>query len=213
MKLTLITMLMINSVTFVFASENTTSFADMIHHHQRGIEKAREMRKAGGSKEAEKLLDEIIANNERELKKMEDIEKKLSPEKGGENKKIALEMNQMEKEMDQVFSDFRSRISQTSMENGPKVEVREDKKSYDIKIEAPGMSGEDIKVKVVNNELLIQGRREEEIKHKEKEFTSTEFMYGEFKRSIHLAEKVDPKSMKTLYKDGILTVQLNKAKG
>lgn len=219
MRSFLIAMIVFSSFSTAFAKESSRSLDEMIHHHEKGIAKAKEMKKEGNNKEMTKLLDEMIVTQEKELRKMQDIQKRMySSKKGmneivGVNEKFSDEVKQMEEEMNQVLSDFRSRVNKSSLvTNEPKVEVRENAKSYDVKIEVPGMTGNDVKVKVVNNELQIEGRREEEVKHENKEFTSTEFKYGEFQRSIHLAEKVVPDSMKLLHKDGVLTVHLDKAK-
>jgi HSP20 family protein len=192
---------------------------EMILHHERGISKAKEVKKKELNKEVDRLLNEVIANQERELKRMEEIQRKLFPGTKDERadasriENFADELRNMEKSIQQMFSDFRVRIDRSKLTVTPKIEVREDNKSYDIKAEVPGLARDDIKVKVVNNELQIHGSREEEVKREEKGLTTSEFRYGEFNRTIPLGEKVDPSSMKVEYKDGIITVHLNKLRG
>jgi len=218
----IIFVLMLSMLTIfpnAYANGGASALDEMILHHQRGISKAKETRKLGTHKEVDRVLDEIIVNQERELKQMREMQERLFPENkktkdvASLSEKFTEELVRMETEMQHMFSDFRSRMDKSTISSTiPKVEVREDKKSYDIKAEVPGMMKDDIKVKVVNNELQIQGRREEETKREEKGLTSSEFKYGEFKRTIQLEEKVDPSSLKLDYKDGVLTVHLSKAK-
>lgn len=214
--------LILSTLTIVpnaFANGGATALDEMILHHERGIAKAKERRKGDVSKDVDRLLNELIANQERELKQMMEMQRKLLPETDEPkdvtniSEKFSKELRRMESEVNHMFADFRSRMDKSTFTSSmPKVEVREDNIGYDIKAEVPGMTKDDLKVKVVKNELQIQGSREEEVKREEKGVTSSEFKYGEFKRFIPLDDKVDPASMKVDYKDGILSVHLNKAK-
>jgi HSP20 family protein len=92
----------------------------------------------------------------------------------------------------------------------PRVEIKEDEKLYDIKAEVPGIARDDINVIVKQNDLIITGKRGSEVKRSSETSTSSEFYYGDYERIIHLNDKVDPKSVKTEYKDGIISIHLNK---
>ena len=91
-----------------------------------------------------------------------------------------------------------------------KVELQENPKSFDVKAEIPGVPRENIKVGLSGNALTIEAQRKEEVTTKKSGMTKSEFNYGEFKRVIELPKKVNAKSMKIDYKDGIVRIHLDK---
>lgn len=102
-------------------------------------------------------------------------------------------------------------ISGTDFEDYfPKVEIREKDNSYLISAEVPGMSEKDISVTLKDNKLILEGERKSESKKEEKGNYMSEFHYGSFYRSIPLNDEVDPDKVKAAYKDGILTVSIEK---
>jgi HSP20 family protein len=191
---------------------------EMILHHKKGIEKAREARAPAGDKEFDRLLKKMISDHEKELKKMIALRKKLfrdvkesGREISGLSDELSEELKMMEKEIDEMFQKFHAKIIRhDSVSSNPRVEIQENKKAYDIEAELPGMSPDHIKVKVVKNELLIEGRREVEITREERGAVSSEFNYDEFKRLIPLEDKVDVSSMRVDYQNGILKIHLDK---
>ena len=60
--------------------------------------------------------------------------------------------------------------------------------------------------------MILEGERKSESKKEEEGYFSSEFSYGSFYRSIPLDEEVNPDTVKASYKDGILTVELDKVK-
>ena len=94
-----------------------------------------------------------------------------------------------------------------------KVEVKEKEKSYRVLVEAPGMNEKDISVTLRDNVLILEGERKKETEEEEKDRYFSEFSYGSFYRSIKLDNEVNPESVKASYKDGILTVTLEKMRG
>ncbi len=194
------------------ANGGSTALDEMILHHKKGIEKAREARAPDGDKEFDRLLKKMISDHEKELKRMITLRKKLFRDvKESVNDELSEELKMMEKEINEVFQKFHAKINQhDSVPSTPRVEIQENKKAYDIEAELPGMSPDHIKVRVVKNELLIEGRREVEITREEKGAVSSEFNYDEFKRLIPLEDKVDVSSMKVDYQNGILKIHLDK---
>jgi len=92
----------------------------------------------------------------------------------------------------------------------PKVEIKEKDKKYIIKAEIPGMSEDDISVTLRDNNLILEGERKSESEKEEKGFFSSEFSYGSFYRAIPFEEDVNADTVKASYKNGILTVNLDK---
>jgi HSP20 family molecular chaperone IbpA len=121
------------------------------------------------------------------------------------------EFKRLEAEMHSALEKFSTKLhSLRGKIYAPRIEIKESPKEYQIKAEAPGMLIDDIKVVVKKNDLLITGTRESEIKRTNELTTSSEFHYGNFERLIHLEKSVDPKSVKTEYKNGILNIHVLK---
>ena len=93
----------------------------------------------------------------------------------------------------------------------PVLDVHEDKDSYTIRVEVPGMKREDIVVSLQDGALVISGERREEKITKDTEVHLQERLYGKFSRALTLPTAVAGDKVKAAYKDGILTVTLPKA--
>jgi len=93
---------------------------------------------------------------------------------------------------------------------GPKIEIQDLKDSYNVKAEVPGMDDEDVKISILDQNLSIRASREKEFVETKKGMTQTEFIYGDFSRLIHLKDKVDPKSLKVEFENGIANIHLKK---
>lgn len=117
------------------------------------------------------------------------------------------EMNNL---LDRFSSDFVTDLDATGIT--PKVEIKEKDKHYKVSVEIPGMNENDINVTLKENSLVLEGERKSESKKEEDGYYSTEFSYGSFYRSIPLNEEVNPDSVKASYKNGILTIDLDKIK-
>ncbi|KAF6254589.1 HSP20-like chaperone [Scenedesmus sp. NREL 46B-D3] len=92
-------------------------------------------------------------------------------------------------------------------------DIEEDDKAFTIKADIPGMSKEDVKIKVLDNTLTISGERKEERQEgvtKEGKAARVERSYGSFVRSFSLPRNVDAGGIKASTKDGVLTVVIPK---
>lgn len=93
----------------------------------------------------------------------------------------------------------------------PAVDIAETPTEYLIKAEIPEVKKEDIKVRVENGVLSLEGERKIEREEKGKRFHRTERMYGRFVRSFGLPDDVDPSKVSADFKDGMLVVHVAKA--
>ena len=93
----------------------------------------------------------------------------------------------------------------------PALDVHEDKDSFSIRVELPGMRREDIEVSLQDGALVISGERKEEKVTEGTEVHRQERFYGRFSRALTLPSAVAGDTVKAQYKDGILTVTLPKA--
>jgi HSP20 family protein len=94
----------------------------------------------------------------------------------------------------------------------PKVDVIEDKDSYKITADIPGIDKKDLKVEVSNGVLLISGEKKEEKYDKDKDrYYHFERSYGSFERQFRLPEEVDPEQVDAKYTNGVLELTLKKS--
>jgi HSP20 family protein len=95
-----------------------------------------------------------------------------------------------------------------------KVEVKEDKDSYTVLAELPGLKKEDIHVSVDNKILTISAEIQQEDKKTEDEkVIHSERYYGQVSRSIELQTEIELSRAQAKYDQGILSMQLPKKTG
>lgn len=115
-------------------------------------------------------------------------------------------------EMDRLF-DFTYPSRDTGLFSGwsPALDLYDDKDSFVVSVELPGMKKEDIDLSLHDGVLTISGERRHERENKEGETFRSERYFGKFQRSVSLPAVVDSSKVKASYKDGVLTVHLPKA--
>lgn len=118
-----------------------------------------------------------------------------------------------QREMNSLFDRFNRDVFEGELGTfSPKIELQEKDKGYVVCAEVPGIKENDINVTLQDNNLILEGERKSESKTEEEGFYRSEFSYGSFYRSIPLEDEVNPDSVKASYKDGILTIEMNKVK-
>lgn len=127
------------------------------------------------------------------------------------------EMARWEREMERMFEDFFDRRwpmrwwpSRTAEISLPAVDLDlyEEKGEIVAKAELPGLTKEDIEVKITENVLTIKGEKKKEEEVKEKDYYRSERSYGSFMRSLELPREVQAEKIKATFKNGILEVRL-----
>lgn len=92
----------------------------------------------------------------------------------------------------------------------PRVDIAETDTSFEIKAELPEINKEDVKVTVENGVLTIRGERKQEKEEHGKKFHRIERHYGSFTRSFTLPDNVDNTKIKATFKEGMLTLHIQK---
>ena len=93
----------------------------------------------------------------------------------------------------------------------PAVDIKETPEAFMVEAELPGMSKDDVKVTVHDGVLTIQGERKSEEETKDKKLHRIERFYGSFMRRFTLPDNVDENSVTANFKDGLLTLTIQKA--
>ena len=100
---------------------------------------------------------------------------------------------------------------ETGEEWSPAVNFSEKDGKYYFTADIPGVKKEDISVSVENGYLTVSGKKEESKEEKEANYYMKETHYGSFSRSFRLPEAVDESKIEATYKDGVLTVSVEKS--
>lgn len=107
----------------------------------------------------------------------------------------------LESEMDRLFETVLGDYTAPSADRFP-VDLYEDKDSFYVRAELPGIDRNDINVEVVENFLNVSAARKSKEDGKEESFS--------FSRSVAIPESVQGDKVSAQYQDGVLTVTLPK---
>ena len=92
----------------------------------------------------------------------------------------------------------------------PKVNISEDKASYNLDVAAPGLHKKDFNIDVNGNILTISAKKEENKEEKNEKYSRQEYNYSSFSRSFTLPEEVEQDKIEASYDGGILKLVLPK---
>ncbi len=111
---------------------------------------------------------------------------------------------------DNFFENDLDFFSPRAKNNLPAANVVESKEEFVIELAAPGMKKKDFNVKIENDVITIESKREEKEVKEEMNFTRREFNYSSFSRSFTLPESIDNEKIDARYEDGVLRIHLPK---
>lgn len=94
----------------------------------------------------------------------------------------------------------------------PAINVIENEKEYKVEVAAPGMTKDDFKIQLSdNNELVISMEKKNEAKEgEEKKYLRREFSYSKFEQALVLPDDVDANKIGANVQDGVLNITLPK---
>ena len=108
-------------------------------------------------------------------------------------------------------ADLDRRFNLPNLELTPRVDISETDQEYNISMELPGMTGEDIEITLSDDSLTVKGEKHEEHEEKKKNYHIKERSYGSFQRSFRVPGEVDPNKIDASCKSGILQMSLPKS--
>ncbi len=115
--------------------------------------------------------------------------------------------NRMNRLFDEFFRDEENAPIQKWI---PRVDVVELADKYEITAELPGLTKDDVKVEVHQNQLSITGEKKCESEKKDRNLHLVERSYGKFYRAFQLPGQVNVEDVQAEFKDGILKIDLAK---
>ena len=93
----------------------------------------------------------------------------------------------------------------------PALDVTEANGNFIVKAECPGMEAKDLRVRVQNDVLTIEGEKVSDIHEKTERAYRRERSYGSFSRDIRFPTPTDGTKVKAHLANGILTLTVPKA--
>ena len=94
----------------------------------------------------------------------------------------------------------------------PRIDVRENDKAYVLEAELPGFDEKEIEINLENNILCLSSKKTEtsEAEEKKDDYIIRERRFSSFSRSFKLPANADPETVKAVFKNGILSLEIAK---
>lgn len=131
------------------------------------------------------------------------------------------EMDDMQRRIDAMFNDAFGRFGQSSFFEGlpqgigfaPRMDLLDEGDHFVVRLDVPGADKSKINVSLQKNTLTVEAEINAEREQTGKDHSvHRERRLGRFHRQVTLPGAVDGDSMKTDYKNGVLTITIDKAK-
>jgi HSP20 family protein len=127
------------------------------------------------------------------------------------------ELLDLQERMNRLFDETltRERLDEPSLLQGawvPLADVVEGPEAYVVEVELPGLGKDDVVVQAQGDELIVRGERRPDVGSRPDSFHRIERRYGPFARSFRFSEEVDPDLIKADFEDGLLRLQVPKAR-
>ncbi len=90
----------------------------------------------------------------------------------------------------------------------PTVEMLEKKGTLVVRADLPGLSKDDVKVEIIDNDLVIEGERKTETDKEEDGYYTSERSYGSFRRCLALPYGVNADEATATFSGGVLEVTM-----
>jgi HSP20 family protein len=134
------------------------------------------------------------------------------PVRGGEERPFSALQHEMNRIFDDFFRDwdeppFGASASRFGIFQ-PSIDVKESDTEIVVYAELPGLEEKDIEVLLTDDALTVKGEKKEE---KGKTYYHMERSYGSFHRVIPLPGGIDQKNVQAQFKNGVLSITLQKA--
>lgn len=114
------------------------------------------------------------------------------------------------KNNDGIFGDLFPTFGEDNLRH-IKTDIKETKTGYLLEMELPGINKEDINVSIIDNILKVEVERSVEKSSEGEKLIQRERSYGKYSRSFRI-NNVDLENIEANFKDGLLTLIVNKSK-
>lgn len=90
----------------------------------------------------------------------------------------------------------------------PQIDVSGDNNGYQICLEVPGMTEDDLTLEIKDDLLLIRGQKEERTEDKDKHYYRVERSYGSFQRTLSLPDDANADEISASLDKGVLRLEI-----
>jgi len=91
----------------------------------------------------------------------------------------------------------------------PAADIVESKDKFSVYVTMPGVTKENISVKIENDELIITGRKDEP-EQNDRKYVLREIRRGNYVRKFKVTNLIDKEGIQANYENGVLTLELMK---
>jgi HSP20 family protein len=117
----------------------------------------------------------------------------------------------LQREFNRIFDDLGEGFGVLAEGHfAPRMDVVETKSGLEVTVEAPGLTGDQIKVTADGDVLTVSGEKSTSSEKAEGTARLTERSFGRFSRSIYLPRSADPAKISANMKDGVLKIDIPK---
>ena len=129
------------------------------------------------------------------------------------------QLSRLQREVDRVFRDFMGPFSEGRFEKwlptetltfSPPCDVEETDTHYLLNFDLPGVKKDEIKIELVDNQLVVSGERKEEHEKKGKTSFQKERYYGAFQRVFQLPNVASADKVEANFQEGVLQIAIPK---
>jgi len=120
------------------------------------------------------------------------------------------EMNKLLREMNEIFQEtpLRHAFEYARAEEFPPVNMWSNEEEIIVAVDAPGMDSKELNINVLEDTLLIQGKREAPTDMETATCHRQERICGTFRRAFKLPFKIEQDKVTARYEKGILEIRL-----
>ncbi|MDG5814303.1 Hsp20/alpha crystallin family protein [Chitinispirillales bacterium ANBcel5] len=114
--------------------------------------------------------------------------------------------------MDDFFGESAFESAHRELTNGswPRVDISEEDDHYLMHADLPGMDKNEVKIRVEQGTLTIEGEKKAERKKEKGKYRHLERSYGRFSRSFTLPEEIEEQRIEAKMNNGVLELKLPK---
>jgi HSP20 family protein len=122
-------------------------------------------------------------------------------------------MRRFSHELDRVFEEFglKPRFAEPVVNEAawaPDIEVFERQGQLVVRADLPGMTKDDVNVRIIEGVLTLRGERKQEKEITRDDYYQSERSYGAFHRTLVLPEGVKAEQVQATFKNGVLEVTM-----
>jgi HSP20 family protein len=122
-------------------------------------------------------------------------------------------LRNLQREVDSLFDRFFDRTGSgdsTSAVWAPQTDLMETDDAFQLRLDVPGMSKNDIEINLQNGTLTVSGERTSERTDEGEEYVRVERAFGNFHRTFSLPDAVDEDNIEATYENGVLSIHVPK---